>query len=358
MEHYNMTHTTMKLQSHLARENTVDVATTPSKELEKSGTTGKSDTTIALQQRGNIAFLETLAEVLTPQNNSAEEAEPTSVMLLYRIGEALQAAERTHDSISKKQQPDGFVDNEAKVKGGIASFVQLVKSVNQGDSQLDFEAAMDWLRRESKTGKPLIIDLTRQDNNDSRSDDSSTSSEHSRYDSDYMDGGDDSKPRHKKRTSHNKQKNLDEDDCPPDGNTNLNILSSAYDETIEMNSHNDGEEISVNESNECNNNLPGDLFNVLYGESTHHDKVEDEGGQGGQQHREKSGGLEENELYGKSPHHDKVDDDNKSGGLGERHDSDEDDEVEDDGVQEGQQHRDSGKVDEVEDEGVQDRQQH
>ncbi len=358
MEHYNMTHTTMKSQSHLARENTVNVATTPSKELEKSGTTGKSDTTIALQQRGNIAFLETLAEVLTPQNNSAEEAEPTSAMLLYRIGEALQAAERIHDSISKKQQPDGFVDNEAKVKGGIASFVQLVKSVNQGDSQLDFEAAMDWLRRESKTGKPLIIDLTRQDNNDSRSDDSSTSSEHSRYDSDYMDGGDDSKPRHKKRTSHNKQKNLDEGDCPPDGNTNLNILSSAYDETIEMNSHNDGEEISVNESNECNNNLPGDLFNVLYGESTHHDKVEDEGGQGGQQHREKSGGLEENELYGKSPHHDKVDDDNKSGGLGERHDSDEDDEVEDDGVQEGQQHRDSGKVDEVEDEGVQDRQQH
>ncbi len=129
-----MTHTTMKLQSHLARENTVNVATTPSKELEKSGTTGKSDTTIALQQRGNIAFLETLAEVLTPQNNSAEEAEPTSVMLLYRIGEALQAAERIHDSMSKKQQPDGFVDNEAKVKGGIASFVQLVKSINQGQS--------------------------------------------------------------------------------------------------------------------------------------------------------------------------------------------------------------------------------
>jgi hypothetical protein len=129
-----------------------------------------------------------------------------------------------------------------------------------------------------------------------------------------MDDGGDSKPRHKKRTSHNKQKNLDEGDCPPDGNTNLNILSSAYDETIEMNSHNDGEEISVNESNECNNNLPGDLFNVLYGESTHHDKVEDEGGQGGQQHREKSGGLEE------------------------RQDSDEDDEVEDEGVQDRQQH--------------------
>jgi len=133
-------------------------------------------------------------------------------MLLYRIGEALQAAERTHVSISQKRKPVGFVHNEAKVKDGIASFVQLVKSVNQGDSRLDFAAAMDWLGRESKTGDFLIIDLTRPDNHDSSSDDSSASSKHSSYDSDYLDGGGDSKPQHKKRTSQNKQKNSDEGD--------------------------------------------------------------------------------------------------------------------------------------------------
>jgi len=182
MEHYNMTHTTMKSQLRPTRENTSDVVTTPSKELGKSDTTGISDTTIALQQWGNIAFLEMLAEVLTSPNDCADEEEPTSVMLLYRIGEALQAAERTHDSISQKRKPVGFVDNEAKVKGGIASFVQLIKSIHQGDSQLDFAAAMDWLGRESKTGKSLIIDLTRPDDDDSSSDDSSASSEHSSYD--------------------------------------------------------------------------------------------------------------------------------------------------------------------------------
>jgi hypothetical protein len=159
------------------------VVTTPSKELGKSDTTGRSDTTIALQQRGNKAFLETLAEVVTSPNNSAEEEDaeeekPTSVMLLYRMGEALLAAERTHDSISQKRKPVGFVNNEAKVKGGIASFVQLVQSINEVDDQLDFPAAMDWLERESKTGKSLIIDLTRADDDDSSTDDSSASSEH------------------------------------------------------------------------------------------------------------------------------------------------------------------------------------
>ena len=124
MKHYNMTHTTMKSQSRPMRENTADVVTTPSKELGKSDTTGRSDTTIALQQRGNKSFLETLAEVVTSPNNSAEEEDaeeekPTSVMLLYRMGEALLAAERTHDSISQKRKPVGFVNNEAKVKGGI-----------------------------------------------------------------------------------------------------------------------------------------------------------------------------------------------------------------------------------------------
>jgi hypothetical protein len=295
MEHYNMTHTTMKSQSRPTRENTVDVVSTPSKELGKSDTKGKSDTTIALQQPGNTAFLETVADMLTSPNDSAEEEEPTSVMLLYRIGEALQAAERTHDSISQKRKPIGFMNNEAKVKGGIASFVQLVKSINQGDTQLDFAAAMDWLWRESQTGKSLIIDLTRRDDDNSSSDDSSASSEHSSYDSDYMDGGGDSKSRHKNRTSHNKQKNSDKGDCPPDGNTNMSISSSE-------------EEISVNESNDSNTNFPDDLFNVLRGKSPHHDEVEDGGVQNGQQHQEISGGVEETELYDKSLHTDEVED--------------------------------------------------
>ena len=82
MKHYNMTHTTMKLQSRPTRENTADVVTTPSKELGKSGTTEKSKTTIALQQRANNAFLETVADMITSPNDSTEEDEPTSVMLL------------------------------------------------------------------------------------------------------------------------------------------------------------------------------------------------------------------------------------------------------------------------------------
>jgi len=296
----------------------------------------------------NRTSLETLEETITPPNDSAEE-EPTtkntpSVMLLFRIGEALQAAKKTHDGLSLKRKPAGFLDNDAKAKGGIASFVHLVQSINEDENQLDFAAAMDWLERESNTGNSLIINLTRPGDDDSSSDDSSTSSEHNSEDSDYMEGGGDSKPRHKKRTSHNKQKNLDEGDCPPNGNTNLNILSSVCGVANEIKSDDVEEEISVNESNESNNNLPDYLLNVLYGKSTHHDEVDDDGVQDGQQHRDKSGGLEE------------------------RQDSDKDDKVEDDGVQDGQQHRDksseleetqdSDEDDEDEDEGVQHGQQH
>ncbi len=109
--------------------------------------------------------------MLTSPNGSTEEEEPTSVELLYEIGEALEAGERTHNSISQTRKPVGFVNNVAKVKEGIASFVQLVKSINEVDGQLDFPAAMDWLGRESKTGKSLIIDLTRPDDDESSSDD-------------------------------------------------------------------------------------------------------------------------------------------------------------------------------------------
>jgi len=296
MENYNMTHVTMKLQSRPTRENTADVVTTPSKELRKSDTTERSDTTTALQQQGNTASFETLAEVNTSPNDFAEEEEPTSAELLYRIGEALEAGERTHNSISQKQKPVGFVHNEAMVKDGIASFVLLVKSMNEVDGQLDFPASMDWLGRESKTGKSLIIDLTRRDDNESSSDDSSANSEQSSDDSDYRDGSGDSKPRHKKEISHNKQKNLDEGDFPPDG------------DVIVETSNDDEDEISVDDSNDSNTNYPDDL-KELYDKSTHHNDVEDEGVRDGQQHQEKSGGVEENDLYDKSLHDDKVEDD-------------------------------------------------
>ena len=126
--------------------------------------------------------------------------------MLYRIGEALEAGERTHNSISQKQKPVGFVHNEAMVKEGIASFVQLVKSINKVDGQLDFPAAMDWLGRESKTGKSLIIDLTRPDDDKSSSDDSSVNSEQSSDDSDYRDGGGDSNPHTKRELAITKRK--------------------------------------------------------------------------------------------------------------------------------------------------------
>ncbi len=183
--------------------------------------------------------------------------------------------------------------NEAKVKGGIASFVQLVQSINEEENQLDFAAAMDWLERESKTGNSLIIDLTRPGDDDSSSDDSSASSEHNSDDSDYMESGGDSKPRHKKRTSHNKQKNLDKGDCPPNENANLNILSMVCGDVIVETSNDYKEEIGVNESNKSNTNFSDELFNMLYGKSNHNDEVEDEGVKDGRQHRDNSGGLKE-----------------------------------------------------------------
>ena len=152
---------------------------------------------------------------------------------------------------------------------------------------------MDWLERESKTGKSLIIDLTRADDDDSSTDDSSASSEHNSDDSNYMEGVGDSKPRHKKRTSHNKQKHSDEGDCPPNLNDNLEILSSVGGDDSGETSNDEEEEISVNESTECNTNFQDDLLNELYGKSLHNVEVEVEDVQDGQQHRDKTGGLEE-----------------------------------------------------------------
>jgi hypothetical protein len=190
------------------------------------------------------------------------------------------------------------------------------------DGQLDFPAAMDWLGRESKSGKTLIIDLTRRDDHESRSDDSSVISKQNSNDSDYRDGSSDSKPPHKERLGLNKENISDKGDCSSNGDDDLNISSSE-------------EDISVDETNDSNNNYPDDLFNVLYG------------------NRAETCGLRENELYDKSQQDDKV----------EGQDFEEDDKVENESVQVGIQHQDkSGGLQERqhdvdEDEGVQDGQQ-
>ena len=119
-------------------------------------------------------------ESTTSSYASAEEEESTtnntpSVLLLRRMGEALQAAKRTHDTTKRKSA--ALALNEMKVNDGIASLVRLVQSIYKDERQLDFEGAMDRLDRESKTGKPLLIDLTTQEEEGTSSNSSSDSSE-------------------------------------------------------------------------------------------------------------------------------------------------------------------------------------
>ena len=120
--------------------------------------------------------------------------EHTKLLLLYKIGEALRAAERTHDSInwksSKRKSPDQL-DSEEKVNRGIASLVQWAQSINQKENMLDFEGAMDWLERESKKSNSLVIDLTKPGKDDTSSNDSSTSSDCDSDGSDYKEGNED-----------------------------------------------------------------------------------------------------------------------------------------------------------------------
>ena len=186
MKQYNMTHTMMK--SCPMQEYTANVVTTSSEQLADVDITTKA----WMLDVVNKTFLETLVDT------SAEEVPTTkntpSVMLLYRIGEALQAAKKTHDHLIKLRKPPGFVYNDSKIKGGIASLVQFVQSINKEEKQLDFVAAMDWLERESKMGNSLVINLTRLGDNDSSSDNGSAISEHDSEDSHYKEGGGDSTP--------------------------------------------------------------------------------------------------------------------------------------------------------------------
>ncbi len=155
-------------------------------------------------------------EATTPSYTSAEEESTTnntpSVLLLYRIGEALQAAKRTDKTTKRKSA--GLADNAAKGNDGIASLVELVQSLNKDESKLDFEGAMDRLERESKKGNPLVIDLTNQEEVGASSDNSSVISGHDSDDSDYKAGDDGTKQRQKKKAGRNKLKTQDKGDNP------------------------------------------------------------------------------------------------------------------------------------------------
>jgi hypothetical protein len=214
MVRYNMTHTTMKLRP--PQDKTVDVVATSSEALANEVTTTAGAMPEVVHMNSEAWAEEARAEATTSSNALAEE-EPTtkntpSVLLLYRIGEALQAAKRTHDSIKRKGPGLGY--NEAKVNGGIASLVQWVQSINQEENMLDFEGAMDWLEREFKKGNSLVIDLTKLGEEGTCSEDSSVSSTHDSDGSDYKEGGDGSKLRHKKTTSRKKQKTPDKGNSP------------------------------------------------------------------------------------------------------------------------------------------------
>ena len=96
MKSYNMTHT--KIISRPQRENTADVVTTSSDALKNVGTT----TVEAMPKVVNMSS-EALAEAMTSSNASADE-DPTTkntsnVLLLYRVGKALQALKRSIEVI-------------------------------------------------------------------------------------------------------------------------------------------------------------------------------------------------------------------------------------------------------------------
>jgi hypothetical protein len=101
----NMTHTTMK--SRQPRDKTVEVvdASTPEASTNEI-TTAVGVMPEEVDMNSEAQAKDARAEATTSSNASADE-EPTtnntpSILLLYRIGEALQAAKRTHDSMKRK----------------------------------------------------------------------------------------------------------------------------------------------------------------------------------------------------------------------------------------------------------------
>ena len=190
------------MKSRQRRDKTVEVVATSSPEASANEiTTAAGAMPVEVDMNSEVRAEGARAEATTSSNASAEEESTTkntsSVLLLYRIGEALHAAKRTH--ASTKQKGLGLSYNEAKVNNGIASLVQWVQSLNQDKKKLDFEGAMDRLERESKKGNPLVIDLTKPGEKGASGKDSSISSTHDSDDSDYKVGNDGSKQQHKRQ---------------------------------------------------------------------------------------------------------------------------------------------------------------
>jgi hypothetical protein len=195
------------------------------------------------------------------------------------MGEALQAAKRTHDTTKRKSA--ALALNEMKVNDGIASLVRLVQSIYKDERQLDFEGAMDRLDRESKTGKPLLIDLTTQEEEGTSSNSSSDSSGNDSDDSDYK-AGDDCK---KKKARREQIETRDKGEKRQNENENLTMLSRVCGDVSEKGSDYTDEEIIVNEVN-CgdNDNFLDNLFDADE-DQMNRDKDEDkEGGDASNKH--------------------------------------------------------------------------
>jgi hypothetical protein len=100
---YNMTHTTTKSLS--PQDKTVGVVNTSTPE-ESTNQIAQGVLPEEVDMNSEAQAEDARAEATTSSYTSAEEESTTnntpSVLLLYRIGEALQAAKRTHDSIHRK----------------------------------------------------------------------------------------------------------------------------------------------------------------------------------------------------------------------------------------------------------------
>ena len=289
MQRYNMTHTT--LRSRPQRDKTVAAVDTTTPD-ESTTTTTKGD--LQEEAQGDLQGEVDMSsearaggareEATTSSYASEEEEESTtnntsSVLLLRRMGEALQAAKRTHDT-TKRKGP-GLAYNEMKVNDGIASLVQLVQSIYKDETKLDFEGAMDRLERESKTGKPLLIDLTTQEEEGTSSNSSSDSSGNDSDDSDYK-AGDDCK---KKKARREQIETRDKGEKRQNENENLTMLSRVCGDVSEKGSDYTDEEIIVNEVN-CgdNDNFLDNLFDADE-DQMNRDKDEDkEGGDASNKH--------------------------------------------------------------------------
>ena len=140
-----------------------------------------------------------------------------------------------------------------KVNDCIASLVRLVQSIYKDERKLDFEGAMDRLERESKTGKPLLIDLTTQEEEGTSSNSSSDSSGYDSNDSDYKAGDDCTKQGQKKKARRKQIETRDKGEKRQNENENLTMLSRVCGDVSEKGSDYTDEEIIVNEDN-CGNN--------------------------------------------------------------------------------------------------------